>query len=84
MEGGKLPRDCKQSLRPYRNREAKRLPYNQLAHDLVGEGLAPPVLAQRNKIALAPFGTRAKLILPFRLLSSVCRLVFDKQLRELT
>ena len=44
MEGGKPPRDCKQSLRPYQNREAKRLPYNHLSHDLVGEGLAPPEL----------------------------------------
>ena len=42
MEGGKPTRDCKQSLRSYQNREAKRLPYNQLSHDLVGEGLAPP------------------------------------------
>ena len=62
MECGKPPRDCKQSLRPYQNREAKRLPYNQLSHDLVGEGLAPPVLAQRNKIALAPLGTRADVL----------------------
>ena len=44
MEGGSRQEIARQSLRPYQNREAKRLPYNQLSHDLVGEGVSPPEL----------------------------------------
>jgi hypothetical protein len=60
MEGDKPPRDCKQSLRPYQNREAKRLSYNQLLHDPVGEGLAPPDLHLFNFLA------RGILVVPTR------------------